>query len=179
MKQVMWYATLISLVLILSSLCLAVGYYDSQYNDTLRTCREFPPDSPLSVKIPSNITLTEDGPFDIDPVKGPAYFTITQKGYCFKRLSEFNYTYTLALCPHLPPSERSACFSGVRLWEWYYLGAVLDHPQTRVSEGPIVTVTEVPPASGSKVAYLPLIIIMVIAFAATYARPPKKVLREE
>lgn len=178
MKQVMLCATLISLALVLSSICLVEGFFDPSYNDTLRTCREYPPNSTLSVKVPSNITLTEDGPFDTDPEKGPEYYTTTQKVYCFKRLSEINYNYTLALCPYLSQPEWSACYGGVRLWEWYYLGAVLDHQQTRVGEDPAVTVTEVPPPAGSISTYLPLLVIMVIAFAATYARPSKKGLRD-
>ena len=55
MKQVMRCATLISFILVLSSLYQAEGYYESSYNDTLRTCREYPLNSTLSVKVPSNI----------------------------------------------------------------------------------------------------------------------------
>ena len=152
------------------------GHYDSIYNDTLRTCREFPPNSTLSVKVPSNITLTEDGPFDTDSVKGPEYFTVTQKVYCFKRLSEINYNYTLALCPHLPQPERSACFGGVSLWEWYYLGAVLDHQQTRMVEGPAVTVTEVSAtASGTDTPALIMAVLTVVALGYVLLLPDEKV----
>ena len=151
------------------------GHYDSIYNDTLRTCREFPPNSTLSVKVPSNITLTEDGPFDTDSVKGPEYFTVTQKVYCFKRLSEINYNYTLALCPHLPQPERSACFGGVSLWEWYYLGAVLDHQQTRMVEGPAVTVTEVPAtASGTDTPALIMGVLTVVVLGYVLLLPDEK-----
>ncbi len=55
MKQVMLCATLISLALVLSSICLVEGFFDPSYNDTLRTCREYPLNSTLSVKVPSNI----------------------------------------------------------------------------------------------------------------------------